>query len=69
MDEVKRYEEYQFKLAQSLVAKPLSEEGVYCLKKEFIPHYLIQRAASPIINDLPLEAILGQIVDCIESEL
>lgn len=69
MDEVKRYEEYQFKLAQSLVAKPKSEEGVYCLRKEFLPQYLIQRAASPIINDLPLEAILGQIVACIESEL
>jgi hypothetical protein len=69
MDEVKRYEEYQFKIAKSIVGKPPSEEGKYCLRKEFIPNYLIQRAASPIIKDLPLESILTQIVDCIHREL
>lgn len=69
LDEVKRYEEYQFKLAQSIVGKPESEVGRYNLKPHFIPQYLIDRASTPIIKDLPIETILGQIVACIGSEL
>jgi hypothetical protein len=57
MDEIKRYEEYQFKIAQALIA-PTDQDKRYALKREFIPLYLIERAKSPIVKELPIETIL-----------